>query len=149
MFADIFLLQNYFNLDRFKGTEEKDGIKLGIREECANAYMNRKRRCKAHFERTGGYEDIARARTRPPEGLSPEAWEILINDLYLDPKYKDYCLKNKVNRAKQPFKSSHGSQSYAQKRHLNVIVLVLSIDLLTPLLNLYKIIFVVYRLKNS
>ncbi|KAL8267227.1 hypothetical protein R6Q59_004571 [Mikania micrantha] len=65
-----------------------------------------------------GYEDVGKARTKPPEELDQQAWEQLINQLFLNPDFRKRSEKNKLNRSKQRYTSFHGSKSYAQRRHM-------------------------------
>ncbi|KAL8258720.1 hypothetical protein R6Q59_026673 [Mikania micrantha] len=64
------------------------------------------------------YEDVEKARTKPPEELDQQAWEQLINQLFLNPDFRKRSEKNKLNRSKQRYTSFHGSKSYAQRRHM-------------------------------
>ncbi|KAL8267741.1 hypothetical protein R6Q59_001539 [Mikania micrantha] len=50
--------------------------------------------------------------------MDQEAWEQLIDELFLDPDFRKRSEKNKSNRSKQRYTSFHGSKSYAQRRHM-------------------------------
>ncbi|KAL8260947.1 hypothetical protein R6Q59_024996 [Mikania micrantha] len=50
--------------------------------------------------------------------MDQEAWEQLIDELFLDPDFRKRSKKNKSNRSKQRYTSFHGSKSYAQRRHM-------------------------------
>ncbi|KAL8241772.1 hypothetical protein R6Q59_012074 [Mikania micrantha] len=109
----------YFDLDSLRNTDQWEGIRLGIHAECQRAYKDRKQEFKKHFDSVGGYEDVEKARTKPPEELDRHAWEQLINQLFLNPDFRKRSEKNKLNRSKQRYTSFHGSKSYAQRRHMD------------------------------
>ncbi|KAL8245963.1 hypothetical protein R6Q59_007179 [Mikania micrantha] len=52
-------LLNYFDLQQYHNTKYWDGIKLGIQADHANWHKDRKAKLKKHFDKEGGYEDIA------------------------------------------------------------------------------------------
>ncbi|KAL8209048.1 hypothetical protein R6Q57_008460, partial [Mikania cordata] len=60
-------LFEYFDLDRLRNTDQWEGIRLGIHAECQRAYKDRKQEFKKHIDSVGGYEDVEKARTKPPE----------------------------------------------------------------------------------
>ncbi|KAL8239041.1 hypothetical protein R6Q59_015608 [Mikania micrantha] len=68
------------------------------------------------------YEDVEKARTKPPEEVDQQAWEQLINQLFLNPDFRKRSEKNKLNKSKQRYTSFHGSKSYAQRRHMEDIM---------------------------
>ncbi|KAL8214016.1 hypothetical protein R6Q57_003465, partial [Mikania cordata] len=111
-------LFEYFDLDRLRNTDQWEGIRLGIHAECQRAYKDRKQEFKNHFDSVGGYEDVEKARTKPLEELNQQAWEQLINQLFLNPDFRKRSEKNKLNRFKQRYTSFDGSKSYAQRRHM-------------------------------
>ncbi|KAD5960187.1 hypothetical protein E3N88_11659 [Mikania micrantha] len=100
----------------------KEGIRLGIHAECQRAYKDRKQEFKKYFDKVGGYGDIVKAKGKPPEHMDQEAWEQLIDELFLDPDFRKRSEKNKSNRSKQRYTSFHGSKSYAQRRHMEALV---------------------------
>ncbi|KAL8214144.1 hypothetical protein R6Q57_003593 [Mikania cordata] len=110
-------LFEYFDLDSLINTDQWEGIRLGIHVECQRAYKDRKHEFKKHFDSVGGYEDIEKARTKTPEELDQQAWEQLINQLFLNQDFRKRSEKNKLNRSKQRYTSFHGSKSYAQRHH--------------------------------
>ncbi|KAL8205264.1 hypothetical protein R6Q57_008815 [Mikania cordata] len=59
----------YFDLDSLRNTDQWEGIRLGIHAECQRAYKDRKQEFKKHFDSVGGYEDVEKERTKPPEEL--------------------------------------------------------------------------------
>ncbi|KAL8223166.1 hypothetical protein R6Q57_020565 [Mikania cordata] len=111
-------LFEYFDLDSLRNTDQWEGIRLGIHAECQRAYKDRKQEFKKHFDSVGGYEDVEKARTKPPEELDQQAWEHLINQLFLSQDFRKRSKKNKSNKSKQHCTSYHGSKSYAQRRHM-------------------------------
>ncbi|KAL8254407.1 hypothetical protein R6Q59_032628 [Mikania micrantha] len=66
-------LHHYFDLQRYHNTEYWEGIKQGIQSNCANRYKDRKTKLKKHFDKVGGYDNTERAKTKPPEGMNPDA----------------------------------------------------------------------------
>ncbi|KAL8263148.1 hypothetical protein R6Q59_024497 [Mikania micrantha] len=111
----------YFDLDSLRNTDQWEDIRLGIHAECQRAYKDRKQEFKKHFDSVGGYEDVEKARTKPPEELDQHAWEQLINQLFLNPDFRKRS-ENKLNKSKQRYTSFHGSKSYAQRRHMEDIM---------------------------
>ncbi|KAI3699037.1 hypothetical protein L2E82_43030 [Cichorium intybus] len=113
-------LHHYFDIDAWKNTRYWNGVVHGIEADCANAYKRRKHDLKEYFDEQGGYDDIERARAHPPPTQTPRAWEKVIDKLFTTDKYKTRSLKNKGNRELLPYTSSHGTESYAQKRYKEV-----------------------------
>ncbi|KAL8253088.1 hypothetical protein R6Q59_036781 [Mikania micrantha] len=70
--------EEYFDLDSLRNTDQWEGIRLYLHAECQRAYKDRKQEFKKHFDYVGGYEDVEKARTKPPEELDQQAWEQLI-----------------------------------------------------------------------
>ncbi|MFS8009576.1 hypothetical protein Hanom_Chr14g01286591 [Helianthus anomalus] len=71
----------------------------------------------------GGYKDVEIAKNNNSDDFSfeLERWIEIIDQLYQDPGYKNQCEKtNKQNRSKRHYTSYHGTQSYAQKRHMRL-----------------------------
>ncbi|KAL8230915.1 hypothetical protein R6Q57_000693 [Mikania cordata] len=108
----------YFDLQTLRNTDQWEDIRLGIHAECQRAYKDRKKEFKKYFDKVGGYEDIVKAKSKPPEHMDQEACEQLIDELFLDPDFRKSSEKNKSNRSKQRYTSFHGSKSYAQRRHM-------------------------------
>ncbi|KAL8195472.1 hypothetical protein R6Q57_025875 [Mikania cordata] len=67
-------LIHYFDLQRYHNTEYWEGIKQGIQSDCANRYKDQKTKLKKHFDKVGGYINTERVKTKPPEGMNPDAW---------------------------------------------------------------------------
>ncbi|KAL8251367.1 hypothetical protein R6Q59_035060 [Mikania micrantha] len=112
----------YFDLDSLRNTDQWEDIRLGIHTECQRAYKDRKQELKKHFDTVGGYNDVEKERTKPLDELDHQAWEQLINQLFLNPDFRKRSKKNKLNRSKQRYTSFHGSKSYAQRRHMEDIM---------------------------
>ncbi|KAD5802462.1 hypothetical protein E3N88_13822 [Mikania micrantha] len=112
--------KHYFDLQRYHNTEYWEGIKQGIQSDCANRYKDRKTKLKKHFDKVGGYDNTERAKTKPPEGMNPDAWVRVIEELFTTPTYQKRSQANSTNRSKQLYGSYHGTQSYAQRRYTEV-----------------------------
>ncbi|KAL8215964.1 hypothetical protein R6Q57_022801 [Mikania cordata] len=56
----------FFDLQALQDEGLWEGVKLGINNECARSYKERKQKAKKHFPANGGYENIERAKTSPP-----------------------------------------------------------------------------------
>ncbi|KAD3337173.1 hypothetical protein E3N88_32693 [Mikania micrantha] len=113
-------LHHYFDLQRYHNTEYWEDIKQGIQSDCANRYKDRKTKFKKHFDKVGGYDNSERAKTKPPEGMNPDAWVRVIEELFTTPTYQKRSQANSANRSKQLYGSYHGTQSYAQRRYTEV-----------------------------
>ncbi|KAD7479187.1 hypothetical protein E3N88_02323 [Mikania micrantha] len=111
---------HYFDLQRYHNIEYWEGIKQGIQSDCANRYKDRKTKLKKHFDKVGGYDNTERAKTKPPEGMNPDAWVQVIEELFTTPTYQKRSQANSANRSKQLYGSYHGTQSYAQRRYTEV-----------------------------
>ncbi|MFS8025134.1 hypothetical protein Hanom_Chr16g01471371 [Helianthus anomalus] len=112
-------IYQYFDLVSFEDTSEWPGVQLGIQAECQRSYSARKSKYKSHYDT---YEDVETAKNNPPDDFAsePERWIEIIDRLYQDPRYINQCEKNRQNRTKLRYTSYHGTQSYAQKRHMRV-----------------------------
>lgn len=121
-FPIISFLQDFFDLNKFKDDDpiRWSRIQLGINADCQRRYTSRKSKFKIHFEENGGYDDVETAKKCPPENYDVGKWVKLIDDLFMDPKYRLRCKANKNNRAKQRYPSFQGSQSFAQIQHISV-----------------------------
>ena len=117
----FFLLQTYFDLNRYRGTDLWEPLRAGIQADMQRAYRDRKHDMKNHFDRVGGYHDVERARRCPPTDWSAEAWNKMIDLLFLTDEYRRTSDKNKICRSKLPHTSAHGCRPYAQRRYLEVI----------------------------
>ncbi|KAD7478530.1 hypothetical protein E3N88_01666 [Mikania micrantha] len=111
---------HYIDLQRYHNTEYWEGIKQGIQSDCANRYKDRKTKLKKHFDKVEGYDNTERAKTKPPEGMNPDAWVRVIEELFTTPTYQKRSQANSANRSKQLYGSYHGTQSYAQRRYTEV-----------------------------
>ncbi|KAL8232125.1 hypothetical protein R6Q57_001903 [Mikania cordata] len=60
------VVREYFDLDSLRNTNQQEGISFRIHAECQRAYKDLKQEFKKHFDSDGGYEDVERARTKPP-----------------------------------------------------------------------------------
>ncbi|KAL8229902.1 hypothetical protein R6Q57_014802, partial [Mikania cordata] len=81
-------LHHYFDLQRYHNTEYWEDIKQGFQADCPNHYKDRKTKLIKHFEKHGGYDNTERGKTKPPEGLDPDAWVRVIEELFTTPKYQ-------------------------------------------------------------
>ncbi|KAL8240132.1 hypothetical protein R6Q59_013487 [Mikania micrantha] len=79
-----------------------------------------KNKAQKHFDKVGGYDNTERAKTKPPEGMDPDAWVRVIEELFKTPTYQKRSQANSANRSKQLYGSYHGTQSYAQRRYTEV-----------------------------
>ncbi|KAL8251694.1 hypothetical protein R6Q59_035387 [Mikania micrantha] len=82
------ILKEYFDLQTLRNTDQWEGIRLGIHAECQRAYKDRNQEFKKYFDKVGGYEDIVKAKSKPPEHMEQEAWEQLIDELFSDPDFR-------------------------------------------------------------
>ncbi|KAL8223085.1 hypothetical protein R6Q57_020484 [Mikania cordata] len=119
-FESMYVYFHYFDLQRYHNTEYWEDIKQGIQSDCANRYKDRKTKLKKHFDKVGGYDNTERAKTKPPEGMNPDAWVRVIEELFTTPTYQKRSQANSANRSKQLYGSYHGTQSYAQRRYTEV-----------------------------
>ncbi|KAL8262631.1 hypothetical protein R6Q59_023980 [Mikania micrantha] len=78
---------------------------------------DRKTKLKKHFDKVGGYDNTEKAKTKPLEGMNPDAWVQVIEELFTTPTYQKRSQANSANRSKQLYGSYHGTQSYAQRRY--------------------------------
>ncbi|KAL8231001.1 hypothetical protein R6Q57_000779 [Mikania cordata] len=62
------------------------------------------------------YDNTERAKTKPPEGMNPDAWVRVIEELFTTLTYQKRSQANSANHSKQLYESYHGTQSYAQRR---------------------------------
>ncbi|KAD4982960.1 hypothetical protein E3N88_19631 [Mikania micrantha] len=99
------------------GTHDWDGIRAGINEDCARRYQDRKNELKRYFDAYGGYNDVENAKNHPPDTQIQEAWEKIIDELFLNVDFRKRYVKNASNRSKQLYATAGGSSSYAQMRH--------------------------------
>ncbi|KAL8209182.1 hypothetical protein R6Q57_008594 [Mikania cordata] len=74
LFVRLVSNKHYFDLQQYHNTEYWEGIKQQIQEDCANRYKDRKTKLKNHFDWHGSYDNTERAKTKPPEGMDPDAW---------------------------------------------------------------------------
>ncbi|KAL8208942.1 hypothetical protein R6Q57_008354 [Mikania cordata] len=95
-------------------------IKQGIQADCANRYKDRKTKFKRHFDKHGGYDNTKIAKIKPLEGMDPDAWVRVIEELFTTPTYQKRSQANSANRSKQFYGSNHGTQSYAQRRYTEI-----------------------------
>ncbi|KAD2805459.1 hypothetical protein E3N88_38836 [Mikania micrantha] len=65
-------LFEYFDLQTLRNTDQWEGIRLGIHAECQRAYKDRKQEFKKYFDKVGGYGDIVKAKSKPPEHMDQE-----------------------------------------------------------------------------
>ncbi|KAL8239752.1 hypothetical protein R6Q59_016319 [Mikania micrantha] len=110
-------LHHYFDLQSWLGTPDWDGIRAGINEDCARRYRDRKNELKRHFDNYGGYDNVENAKNHPPDTQTQEAWEKIIDELFLNADFMKRSVKNASNRSKQLYATAGGSRSYAQMRH--------------------------------
>ncbi|KAL8241949.1 hypothetical protein R6Q59_012251 [Mikania micrantha] len=88
-------LFEYFNLQSLRNTDRWEGIRLGIDAECQRVYKDRKQEFKKkHFDKVGGYEDVEKAKSKPPNEMVQQAWEQLIDQLFLSFDFKKRLEKN-------------------------------------------------------
>ncbi|KAL8214067.1 hypothetical protein R6Q57_003516 [Mikania cordata] len=80
-------LHHYFDLQRYHNTEYGEDIKQGIQSDCANRYKDRKTKLKIFFDKVGGYDNTERAKAIPPEGMNPDAWVRVTEELFTTPTY--------------------------------------------------------------
>ncbi|KAL8199685.1 hypothetical protein R6Q57_013253 [Mikania cordata] len=77
-------LHHYFDLQSWLGMPEWDGIRAGINEDCARRYRDRKNELEMNFDNSGGYDNVENAKNHPPETETQEAWEKIIDELFLN-----------------------------------------------------------------
>ncbi|KAL8268812.1 hypothetical protein R6Q59_002610 [Mikania micrantha] len=53
----------------------------------------------------------------PPDTQTQEAWEKIIDELFINVDFRKRSVKNASNRSKQLYATASGSRSYAQMRH--------------------------------
>ncbi|KAL8202013.1 hypothetical protein R6Q57_011160 [Mikania cordata] len=81
---------------------------------------DRKTKLKKHFDKQRGYDDTERAKARPPEGMDPDAWVRVIEELFTTTTYQKRSQANSENHSKQLYESYHRTQSYAQRRYTEI-----------------------------
>lgn len=113
-------MKNYFDLQSLSSRPDWNGIRMGIDSECKERWKDRKSTMKKHFDKHGGYDDLESARANPHDSHTPEAWNKLIDELFMDPVFRARSAQNSENRGKQRYPSTGGSRSYAQTRYKNV-----------------------------
>ncbi|MFS7957076.1 hypothetical protein Hanom_Chr07g00662181 [Helianthus anomalus] len=115
-------LFDYFNLNMYKDgdADQWAGIELRIIAECQSRYSSRKNKLHDHFKAVGGVKDVDRAKSCPPKNYDSRKWVDLIDILFTDLDYIRRSNANTENRKKQRYPSYHGSQSYAQRRYIEV-----------------------------
>ncbi|KAL8241559.1 hypothetical protein R6Q59_014913 [Mikania micrantha] len=95
----------------------QDGIRAWINEDCARRYRDRKNELKRHFNNYGGYDNVENAKNHPPDTQTQEAWEKIIDELFLNADFMKQSVKNASNRSKQLYAIAGERRSYAQMRH--------------------------------
>ncbi|KAL8230426.1 hypothetical protein R6Q57_000204 [Mikania cordata] len=81
------ILHHYFDLQSWLGTPDWDGIRAGINEDCARRYQDRKNELKRHFDNYSGYDNVENANNHPPDTQAQEAWEKIIDELFLNDNF--------------------------------------------------------------
>ena len=66
----FFLLQTYFDINRYRGTNLWEPLRAGIQADMQRAYRERKYQIKKHFDRVGGYHNVERSRRYPPPDVT-------------------------------------------------------------------------------
>ncbi|KAL8224341.1 hypothetical protein R6Q57_019816 [Mikania cordata] len=108
---------HYFDLQSWLGTPDWDGIRAGINEDCARRYQDRKNELKRHFDNYGGYDNVENAKNHPPDTQTQEAWEKIINELFLNADFMKRSVKNESNRSKQLYAIADGNARYRNFKH--------------------------------
>ncbi|KAL8224307.1 hypothetical protein R6Q57_019782 [Mikania cordata] len=78
----------YFDLQSLRNTDQWEGIRLGIYAGCQRLYKDRKQEFKKHFDKVGGYEDVEKAKRKPPNEMDQQAWEQLIDQFFFSSDFK-------------------------------------------------------------
>ncbi|KAL4583648.1 hypothetical protein LXL04_008229 [Taraxacum kok-saghyz] len=105
-------LRPYFDVDSVMVEPEKVRLRSAFETMLANSYKGQKNNAKKHFNRSGGYQDIERARNTPPSNITPENWRKAVN-FFIGESHMTVSQRNKNNRALQTTKNRGGTASYS------------------------------------
>ncbi|KAL8209432.1 hypothetical protein R6Q57_006164 [Mikania cordata] len=91
--------------------------KLGIYRTLHVNIGIEKNELKRHFDAYGGYDNVENEKNHLPDTQTQEAWEKIIDELFLNADFMKRSVKNASNRSKQLYATAGGSRSYTQTRH--------------------------------
>ncbi|KAI3763957.1 hypothetical protein L2E82_13955 [Cichorium intybus] len=105
-------LKRRFDFDVIEDDCERLQLTGGIDSVLMKRYRDRKSDAKVEFDDAGGYKDIDRARTHPPEGMTLQNWNKAI-DFFCTPEYRRRSDANKGTRQKQQYTNRGGTSTYS------------------------------------
>ncbi|KAJ9559778.1 hypothetical protein OSB04_004938 [Centaurea solstitialis] len=109
-------LQTYFDIQDILDDPGNRKFREGVEFVISRLYRNRKNDFKEVFLENGGYDDLETARANPPDEMSEENWNKVI-DFFCTDKHKRRSDQNKVNKAKQVVPNRGGTSSYSNACH--------------------------------
>ncbi|KAJ9542126.1 hypothetical protein OSB04_028632 [Centaurea solstitialis] len=109
-------LQTYFDIQDILEDPGNRKFREGVEFVISRLYRNRKNDFKEVFLEKGGYDDLETARANPPDEMSGENWNKVI-DFFCTDKHKRRSDQNKVNKAKQVVPNRGGTSSYSNACH--------------------------------
>ncbi|KAJ9543916.1 hypothetical protein OSB04_023623, partial [Centaurea solstitialis] len=109
-------LQTYFDIQGILEGPRNRKFREGVEIVVSRLYRNRKSDFKELFLEKGGYDDVETARANPPDEMSGENWNKVI-DFFCTDKLKRRSDQNKVNKAKQVVPNRGGTSSYSNACH--------------------------------